>query len=222
MSAFSYYLAQKYTESIRSARRFLSIHPGNTDAPYAQYLIALSYYEQITDVTRDQAITRRRSDAFGELVRRYPDTRYAADARLKVDLVRDHLAGKEMEIGRFYQRRGSGSPRPTASAPWSTNIRPPATRPKRLSGWSNAISRSAFPRRRARRRPCSAPIIRGTKWYQRPTALIRSMRRGSGRSHGTRPDRAEARLAAKLIPEACGGRDAASRMLRRSPSATSC
>jgi outer membrane protein assembly factor BamD len=105
MSAFSYYAARDYTKSIESARRFLAIHPGNKDAPYAHYLIALSYYEQIEDVTRDQSVTRNALTTLNELIRRYPDTRYAADARLKVDLVRDHLAGKEMEIGRFYQRR---------------------------------------------------------------------------------------------------------------------
>jgi outer membrane protein assembly factor BamD len=106
MSAFSYYLARDYTESISSAQRFLSIHPGNKDAPYALYLVAVDYYEQIQDVTRDQKITQQALDALGELIRRYPDSPYAADARLKVDLVRDHLAGKEMEIGRFYERRG--------------------------------------------------------------------------------------------------------------------
>ena len=68
--------------------------------------IALGYYEQISDVTRDQKITQQALDALGELIRRYPNTRYAADARLKIDLVRDHLAGKEMEIGRFYETRG--------------------------------------------------------------------------------------------------------------------
>lgn len=104
MSAFNYYAAQEYTESIQSAQRFLQLHPGNRDAPYAYYLIALSYYEQISDVTRDQRITSQARDALTELVRRYPDTEYAADARLKLDLVADHLAGKEMEIGRFYQR----------------------------------------------------------------------------------------------------------------------
>src|SRR5688572_16672123 len=105
MSAFCYYAAKDHTKSIDSARRFLSIHPGNRDAPYALYLIALNYYEQISDVTRDQAVTRQALDSLGELVRRYPSTAYAEDARLKIDLVRDHLAGKEMEIGRFYQRR---------------------------------------------------------------------------------------------------------------------
>ncbi|WP_082450938.1 outer membrane protein assembly factor BamD [Sphingomonas sp. Leaf22] len=106
MGAFSYYLEGDYTKSIAGAQRFLSVHPGNRDAPYAYYLIALSYYEQISDVTRDQKITMQAMDALGELSRRYPNTAYAADARLKLDLVRDHLAGKEMEIGRFYQQRG--------------------------------------------------------------------------------------------------------------------
>lgn len=105
MSAFNYYAARDHTKSIESARRFLSIHPGNRDAPYALYLIALNYYEQINDITRDQASTRQAMESLGEIVRRYPDTAYAADARVKLDLVRDHLAGKEMEIGRFYQRR---------------------------------------------------------------------------------------------------------------------
>ena len=104
MSSFSYYMDREYTPAIEAAQRFLAIHPGNKDAPYAYYLIALSYYEQISDVTRDQKITQQAKDALGEVIRRYPDSRYAADARLKIDLVEDHLAGKEMEIGRFYQR----------------------------------------------------------------------------------------------------------------------
>ena len=106
MSAFSYYVDQDYNRAIQSSQRFLSIHPGNKDAPYAYYLIALSYYEQISDVHRDQKITEQARRAMRELIRRYPATEYAADARLKLDLVEDHLAGKEMEIGRFYQRSG--------------------------------------------------------------------------------------------------------------------
>src|SRR4051795_7893644 len=106
MSAFNYYLARKYTDAINSAQRFVTIHPGNADAPYAEYLIGMSYYQQIDEVTRDQSTTQQASDAFGELIRRYPDSRYASDARLKLDLIKDHLAGKEMEIGRFYQRSG--------------------------------------------------------------------------------------------------------------------
>ncbi len=106
MSAFSYYTRKDYTKAIETARRFLTIHPGNKDAPYAYYLIALSYYEQISDVDRDQQITEQALAALNDVQRRYPTTPYAADARLKIDLVNDHLAGKEMEIGRFYQRTG--------------------------------------------------------------------------------------------------------------------
>jgi outer membrane protein assembly factor BamD len=106
MSAFSYYVARDYNKAIQNAQRFLSIHPGNKDAPYAYYLIALSYYEQISDVNRDQKITEQARTALREVNRRFPQTEYAADARLKLDLVEDHLAGKEMEIGRHYQRSG--------------------------------------------------------------------------------------------------------------------
>lgn len=106
MSAFSYYVARDYTKSIQSSQRFLSIHPGNKDASYAYYLIAVSYYEQISDVSRDQKVTQQAKQALTDVVRRYPDTRFASDSRLKLDLVNDHLAGKEMTIGRSYQRSG--------------------------------------------------------------------------------------------------------------------
>ncbi len=106
MSSFSYYVAADYNKAVAAAQRFLSIHPGNKDAPYAYYLIALSYYEQISDVQRDQKITEQAQTALNEVIRRFPQTQYASDARLKLDLVQDHLAGKEMEIGRFYQKSG--------------------------------------------------------------------------------------------------------------------
>jgi outer membrane protein assembly factor BamD len=106
MSAFSYYIQKNYNKTIETSQRFLQIHPGNKDAPYAYYLIALSYYEQISDVERDQKITEQALAALNDVQRRYPDSQYAADARLKADLVNDHLAGKEMEIGRFYERTG--------------------------------------------------------------------------------------------------------------------
>jgi len=102
MAAFSHYAAQQYPDAISSARRFLSLHPGNKDAPYAYYIIGMSYYEQIATVQRDQSSTRAAKEAFTELIRRYPASPYAADARLKLDLVNDQLAGKEMAIGRFY------------------------------------------------------------------------------------------------------------------------
>jgi outer membrane protein assembly factor BamD len=106
MGAFTNYVRKDYDKTIEGAQRFLAIHPGNKDAPYAYYLIALSYYEQISDVERDQSTTEQALIALQEVQRRYPNTRYAADARIKVDLVNDHLAGKEMEIGRYYERAG--------------------------------------------------------------------------------------------------------------------
>ena len=106
MSAFSYYAAGEYQESIGAAQRFLSLHPGSREAPYAYYMVALSHYNQIMSVNKDQKTTQQALDSLGELIRRYPNTDYAADARLKIDLARDHLAGKEMEIGRFYQGQG--------------------------------------------------------------------------------------------------------------------
>ncbi|MBS0255407.1 MAG: outer membrane protein assembly factor BamD [Proteobacteria bacterium] len=106
MSAFSYYVARDYTKAIQSAQRFLTIHPGNKDAAYAYYLVALCYYEQISDVARDQKDTQQTLTALNDVIRRFPDSRYAVDATLKRDLVIDHLAGKEMDIGRHYQRSG--------------------------------------------------------------------------------------------------------------------
>jgi len=106
MGAYSYYLDNQYDEAILAAQRFIQLHPGNPDVPYAQYLVAISYYEQITDVGRDQKMTQRALDALREIVERYPETEYARDARLKLDLAHDHLAGKEMEIGRYYLKRG--------------------------------------------------------------------------------------------------------------------
>lgn len=106
MSAYCYYQANKYTEAITAADRFITLHPGNKEAPYAYYLKAVSLYEQIVDVGRDQRRTEQAMAALNELIRRFPQTDYARDARLKLDLTRDHLAGKEMSIGRYYLKRG--------------------------------------------------------------------------------------------------------------------
>jgi len=105
MAAYSYYQKNMYTDAISSAERFIQLHPGSKETPYAYYLVAVSYYEQITDVGRDQKITQQALSALEEVVRRYPTSEYARDARLKIDLTRDHLAGKEMTIGRYYLRQ---------------------------------------------------------------------------------------------------------------------
>jgi outer membrane protein assembly factor BamD len=106
MSAYAYYEANSYDEAVAAAKRFIELHPGHPDVPYAYYLVGISYYEQISDVGRDQKMTEQALASFDELLRRFPDSTYSKDAQLKADLARDHLAGKEMAIGRYYLRRG--------------------------------------------------------------------------------------------------------------------
>jgi outer membrane protein assembly factor BamD len=107
MSAYSLYQASKYDQAVVDLDRFIQLHPGNRDAAYAYYLKALCYYVQITDVGRDQKTTEQALKALDEVNKRFPESKYARDARLKLDLTRDHLAGKEMEIGRYYERQGN-------------------------------------------------------------------------------------------------------------------
>ena len=107
MAAYAYYKNNDYDESIISAGRFIKLHPGHRDVAYAYYLNAVSYYGQISDVGRDQEMTELALVSLEELVRRFPDTSYSRDARLKIDLTRDHLAGKEMDIGRYYLVRAN-------------------------------------------------------------------------------------------------------------------
>jgi outer membrane protein assembly factor BamD len=102
MSAYASYRSADYDESVAMAQRFIGLHPGSDSAPYAYYLIAINYYDQIYDVGRDQATTTSAEAALQQVVRRYPDSDYARDARLKLELTHDHLAGKEMSIGRYY------------------------------------------------------------------------------------------------------------------------
>ncbi len=172
MSAFSYYAAKDYTKSIESARRFLSIHPGNKDAPYAEYLIALGYYEQIKDVTRDQGTTRQALDALGELVRRYPNTRYAADARLKIDLVRDHLAGKEMEIGRFYQRRALWLASVSRFRTVVDEYQTTSHTPEALMRLTESYLALGIPEEARKSAAVLGANYPGSKWYERAYSLV--------------------------------------------------
>jgi outer membrane protein assembly factor BamD len=105
MDAYAYYRGNRYDDAIAAINHFLDLHPGNKDAGYAYYLKALCYYEQIQDVRRDQKTTQEALAALQEVVDRFPGTSYAKDAALKIDLTRDHLAGKEMEIGRWYENQ---------------------------------------------------------------------------------------------------------------------
>jgi outer membrane protein assembly factor BamD len=105
MAAYSYYLANHYDDAILALDRFVQLHPANRDVAYAMYLKGLSFYEQISDVARDQKITELALTAFKELIVRFPKSKYAKDAQVKIDLTYDHLAGKEMEIGRYYHNQ---------------------------------------------------------------------------------------------------------------------
>jgi len=106
MSAYALYQDNKYNEAVIAADRFIQLHPGHRDVAYAYYLKAICYYMQITDVGRDQRTTEQALKALDDVVSRFPDSKYARDAKLKLDFTRDHLAGKEMEIGRYYLMRG--------------------------------------------------------------------------------------------------------------------
>jgi len=106
MSAFAYYEATDFVEARSAAERFISFYPADPDAAYAQYLIAQSWYDQINDVGRDQGNTLEALQALRVLIERYPDSEYAREAELQFDLALDHLAGKEMEVGRYYLKRG--------------------------------------------------------------------------------------------------------------------
>lgn len=106
MAAYGYYKEQDYDQAILTAERFIKLHPGHKDIDYAYYLKALNFYEQIVDVGRDQAMTELALENLDILIRRFPNSKYTRDATLKRDLTLDHLAGKEMEIGRYYLMRG--------------------------------------------------------------------------------------------------------------------
>ena len=106
MQAYAHYQGNDYPEAIADADRFIQLYPGNPTAAYAHYIKAICYFEQIVDVNRDQAATGQALSALRDVVQRYPRTEYAADARLKIDMVNDQLAGKEMTIGRWYLNQG--------------------------------------------------------------------------------------------------------------------
>ena len=102
MSSYAYYEAGSYDDSVTAAKRYISLHPGSPDAAYAQYLIGASYFDEIPDITRDQARTEKAMAALDEVIRKYPNSEYAVSAKQKLNVARDQLAGKEMQIGRYY------------------------------------------------------------------------------------------------------------------------
>jgi outer membrane protein assembly factor BamD len=105
MTAYVNYEAGEYQDCINAAQRYVTLHPGSPDAAYAQYLIGAAYAEQILDITRDQGRSEKALSAFGEVIRKYPDSEYAVSAKRRMEYVRDQVAGKEMEVGRYYMKR---------------------------------------------------------------------------------------------------------------------
>jgi len=105
MSAYAHYEGTQYEDSVTAAKRYVTLHPGSPDAAYAQFLIGSSYFDQIPDITRDQQRTERALTALDEVVRKYPNTEYAAGAKRKIEVARDQLAGKEMDTARYYQKK---------------------------------------------------------------------------------------------------------------------
>ena len=106
MAAYSLYQSNKYDDAINALNRFIQLNPSHVHVDYAYYLKGLCYYEQIVDVGRDQKLTRNALETLTDLTKRFPESKYTRDALLKIDLTRNHLAGKEMEIGRWYLRKG--------------------------------------------------------------------------------------------------------------------
>jgi outer membrane protein assembly factor BamD len=102
MASYSYYTGGAYDESVNAAKRYISLHPGSPDAAYAQYLIGSSYFDEIPDITREQAGTEKALSALDEVIRKYPTSEYAESAKHKIEVARDQLAGKEMLVGRYY------------------------------------------------------------------------------------------------------------------------
>ena len=170
MSAFAYHEGAQYAESRAAAERYLEFFPADVDAPYAQFLIALSYYDQIVDIGRDQTNAFDALQEMRDIIERYPDSEYAKSAQMKFELALDHLAGKEMEIGRYYlspgllHRRDQPLPRRRRGLP---DHHPDAG--GAATGWSRATSRSASPTRRRPRRRSSATTSRARPGTPTPT-----------------------------------------------------
>ena len=172
MLAFVYYQSNLYDDAIAAAERFVELHPGHRDAAYAYYLIAMSYYEQISDVDRDQQTTARALQALEEVVRRFPGSTYARDARLKIDLARDHLAGKEMTVGRFYLRRGN----PVAAIGRFRNVvelyQTTSHAPEALHRLTEAYLALGVPGEAQTAAAVLGHNYPGSRWYQHSYALL--------------------------------------------------
>ena len=172
MAAYSYYLMDDYDSAIPALENFIQLHPGNRNAAYAFYLRGLCYYEQIADVTRDQANTEEAQRALSDVIARFPNTPYARDASLKLDLVRDHLAGKEMEVGRYYQRSGNWLASVNRFRTVVDKYQTTTHAPEALMRLTESYLALGTPDEAVKSAAVLGRNYPGTVWYQRAYALI--------------------------------------------------
>ncbi|MBL8551127.1 MAG: outer membrane protein assembly factor BamD [Hyphomonadaceae bacterium] len=174
MTAYAKYQSNRYQEAVDAAQRFVSLHPGNESAPYAYYLIALCYFEQILDVGRDQATTQQALNALQEVVRRYPESDYARDARLKLDMTYDQLAGKEMDVGRFYLNQGQtlGAINRFRRVIEEDNFQRTSHAPEALHRLVEAYLTMGMTQEAQRTAAVLGYNFPGSPWYQRSYALL--------------------------------------------------
>ncbi len=191
MQAFAHYQSNDYSDAIAAADRFIALYPGNASAAYAYYLKALCYFEQIADVERDQAATEQARNALLEVTRRYPDTAYAADARLKTDMVYDQLAGKEMTVGRWYLRHGQ----PLAAVGRFKSVidtyQTTSHTPEALYRLVEAYTTLGILGEATRNGAVLAHNYPGDPWYERAYEMLTE--------HGVRPDQAPGQRQGALV-----------------------
>ncbi len=174
MEAYAHYQARQYDDAIADAERFIALHPGNESAPYAYYLVAICHFERILDVGRDQGTTERALQALNDVVRRYPDSPYARDARLKLDMVHDQLAGKEMEVGRFYLTRDQhlAAINRFRNVVENENFQRTSHVPEALHRLVEAYLSVGMIEEAQRMAASLGPNFPGNRWYQRSYALM--------------------------------------------------
>jgi outer membrane protein assembly factor BamD len=174
MHGYAEYLQNRYTEAIGALDRFIQLHPAHKDVAYAYYLRGLCYYEQIADISRDQKGTVDAMNALQEVVNHFPDSAYARDARLKIDLCRDHLAGKEMEIGRFYATNRQWIAALLRFRAVAEKYQTTSHTPEALYRMVEANLALGLPEEAARMAGVLAANYPGSKWYERSYRLVKA------------------------------------------------
>ena len=181
MSAYVAYENGKYDDAISAADRFIQLHPGNRDTAYAYYIKAISYYEQIVDIERDQRDTQNAMNALQDVINRFPGSRYARDARLKLDLTHDHLAGKEMEIGRFYETRGEYVGAINRYKTVVTQYQTTTHAPEALARLTECYSALGLPAEATKNAAVLGYNYPDSDWYQDSYDLLQGQRAGEQR-----------------------------------------